>query len=619
MDIEQLTAANEIANAEVAVNDQTNENEGMTDAPVNNDVEADEVEKIDESASADVVMKDVESDNLGMGTSVAEAAIDSTNATAEDTMKQNNMINMIKGDNNADSQEQSDEPELATVSASKIMSNAVQAEAETNIQTEQENSDIKEQTAEQPMSDTQENETEADGNEQIDQDDTSTRRTKRRRSSVTFSRYSPGEGGGLKRHKVDSSEKSPEAVQSAQVILQSDAGGNSSTDKPAKKKDKEIKKKSTKFESSDSKQHYPIYSWTSASTTKSPNRIIHTSLTIDFGPFAEDATSLNDKDGSWKCLKCYHTNVPTKARCGVCLSWKGGKRENYPRRGSDQSSGGGGGGGGGTAPPVVISVGDDVLISSGDTPWKDLNKLQNRSGILKDKDERDLSICYDDPASNEPGLAVLDPYVARIEGMWEEIDEKKKGQKSLESRMMIQTRWYFKREDMEGLKLSMDGESYVQDRIAADMTVRDLILSDQIDLNGVSCVLGKANVSCLSVENKQKIKGGFICRYKMDLDPEDGATGTLYPMVSSTVDAADSQSKEGRGSDAYTGASSEEETTYPARAEALSAYGTSLSPRRVISEGPTVGTIKVGPDHQAVIPEQVSWCCALYASLPILL
>jgi hypothetical protein len=105
----------------------------------------------------------------------------------------------------------------------------------------------------------------------------------------------------------------------------------------------------------------------------------------------------------------------------------------------------------------------------------------------------------------------------------------------------------------------------------------------------------------------------------MNLDPEDGATGTLYPMVSSTVDAADSQSKEGRGSDAYTGASSEEETTYPARAEALSAYGTSLSPRRVISEGPTVGTIKVGPDHQAVIPEQVSWCCALYASLPILL
>ena len=191
MDIEQLTAANEIANAEVAVNDQTNENEGMTDAPVNNDVEADEVEKMDESASADVVMKYVESDNHGMGASVAEAAIDSTNTTVEDTMTQNNMINMIKGDNNADSQEQSDEPEPATVSASKIMSNVVQAEAETNMQTEQENSDIKEQTAEQPMSDTQENETEADGNEQIDQDDASTRRTKRRRSSVTFSRYSP--------------------------------------------------------------------------------------------------------------------------------------------------------------------------------------------------------------------------------------------------------------------------------------------------------------------------------------------------------------------------------------------------------------------------------------------
>lgn len=427
------------------------------------------------------------------------------------------------------------------------------------------------------------------------EDESNARRPKRRRSSITLSRYSPGEGGGLKRHKTATSEKSPDPVESA-VVLKST---NEQTDKEPKT---ESKKKESKKKSTD-KYSYPVYNWTSTGSN-SANKIIHTSLSIDFGPFAEDIP-LVDKDGSWKCLKCYHTNMATKARCGVCLSWKGGKRENYPKKGGDDASGRNSA----ATVPLIISVGDDVLISSGDTPWKDLNKMQERAEILeKDKNvEEEVSICYDDPASNEPGLAVLDPYVARIEGMWEEVDEKKKcgvAKKSLESRMMIQTRWYFRREDMEGLKLSMNGEYGVQDRIVADMTVRDLILSDQIDLNAASCILGKASVACLSSENKQKVKGGFVCRYKMNLDPQDDATGTVFPMVDSAGDRAVSKEANRRGSD-YTGASSEEDA-YPSRdVFSRSAYGNPMSPRRVISEGPTVGKIKVGPDHQALIPEQV--------------
>jgi hypothetical protein len=155
---------------------------------------------------------------------------------------------------------------------------------------------------------------------------------------------------------------------------------------------------------------------------------------------------------------------------------------------------------------------------------------------------------------------------------------------------------------MEGIQLTMNGESNVQDQIVGDMTIRDLILSDQMDLNSVSCILGKTNILCLNPESKQKVKGGFVCRYKMNLGDSDGCTGTLSPIL-------DSDEKEARGgSDAFTGASSEDET-YPSRtgACASSAYGAPLSPRRVISEGPTVGKIKVGPDHQATIPDQVGF------------
>jgi hypothetical protein len=425
-------------------------------------------------------------------------------------------------------------------------------------------------------------------NDKESDDPTSKRRTKRRRSSVTFSRYSPGEGGGLKRHKGDDSQVVGKTMEESQAVLKS------TSDTPVEKETKKKEKKKENIKSSS--LQYPIYHWTDAGTiAPSDSKILHEGLSIDFGPLGEEALGIF-QNGSWKCGKCHHTNLSTKSRCSVCLSWKGGKRENYPRRGSESNNA--------ASAPLIVRVGDDVLISSGDNPWKDLNRLASRADLLEkngEEDEEEVSLCYDDPVSNEPGLAVLDPYVARIESMWEEEVAEKSGV-SPESRMMIQTRWYFRREDMEGIQLTMNGESNVQDQIVGDMTIRDLILSDQMDLNSVSCILGKTNILCLNPESKQKVKGGFVCRYKMNLGDSDGCTGTLSPIL-------DSDEKEARGgSDAFTGASSEDET-YPSRtgACASSAYGAPLSPRRVISEGPTVGKIKVGPDHQATIPDQVGF------------
>ena len=429
------------------------------------------------------------------------------------------------------------------------------------------------------------------------------RRTKRRRSSVTFSRYSPGEGGGLKRNKTDlsSAEKaSPDAVVSRVSVKSTETKERNEP----KKKDE---KKSAKLDASNPKsttRQYPIYTWSSAGT---PNgtKTIHQSLTIDFGPLSSEDQAISP-DGSWKCLKCHHSNLSSKSRCSVCLSWKGGKRENYSRRGSEGTTHSTSSSVGVSSSKMEIQVGDDVLVSSGDTPWKDLNRFVARAEVLErdaDADNGEVSMCYDDPVSNEPGLAALDPYVARVTGMWEEVEEtsdmrENSSNDSRESRMMIQTRWYFKREDMEGIALTMDGQE-VKNGIVADMSVRDVILSDQTDLNSVSCILGKASVTCLNLESKAKIKGGFVCRYQMKLD-EDESNGILSPILESGVDSKEVR----RGSDA---ASSEDEV-YSSTTDVFSpsAYGAQLSPRRVISEGPTVGKIKVGPEHQAVILDQVS-------------
>lgn len=466
------------------------------------------------------------------------------------------------------------------------------------------------ETIEDGKEDDEENDRKKHANhEEENEEEASVRRTKRRRSSITASRYSPGEGGGLKRHKSDNPsgiKEDPNLETSAspyRLVLSAEEVGEKSSVKK-----KETKRKAT-VKTNDTTQQYPIYQWVDQPVMKSSTKIIHNSFSINFGPLVED-TPIVDSDGSWKCLKCYHTNIANKMRCGLCLSWKGGKRENYSNKykGSDSSNTGTGG-----DKPLIISVGDDVLVSSGDAPWKDLNRLVARAGVLENDtgsdDKKEVSICYDDPVSSEPGLAVLDPYVARVEGIWEETDRRKVSTKSsLESRMMIQTRWYFKREDMEGLKLTLDGED-MKDSIFADMSVRDLVLSNQTDLNSVSCILAKTNIVCLEQDSKQKIKGGFVCRYKMNLD--DGGNGTLFSIFDSNEPMSELKQEGQDGSEATF--SGEDETFTRTEVSSMSAYGTSLSPRRVISEGPTFGKIKVGADHQAVIPEQVrlelQWCC----------
>jgi hypothetical protein len=281
--------------------------------------------------------------------------------------------------------------------------------------------------------------------------DAASRRPSRKRSSIKLSRYSPGEGGGLKRQKTEKTphvgiaEEGEGRLKSPpiQIVLQSSGEKSDKKKKDGKKKEKlesnaskdqqsevmemiegkkkkEGMKKTEKLESDALEQQdveptksgnkLPTYKWGDEGT-KSSGSTEHQSLSIDFGAgFSEDTTPTSTPpDGSWKCVKCFNTNIAAKARCGVCMSWKGGKRENYRRGSVDSTASTGGGGNVAPSNQLVIRAGDDVLISSGDAPWKDLNRLIARAEVLKEKE--DVSICYDDPASSELGLGVLDPYV----------------------------------------------------------------------------------------------------------------------------------------------------------------------------------------------------------------
>jgi hypothetical protein len=131
-----------------------------------------------------------------------------------------------------------------------------------------------------------------------------------------------------------------------------------------------------------------------------------------------------------------------------------------------------------------------VLLTNGRVPWDEraaLSRLRNDAvaaagggtpGRSRHHAKREVVPLYDDPASRDAGLlGALDPFIGLVERLWEEraaVDDpakpktkapgqrKKKGSRTAEatetagatasSRMMVRTRWFFKKENMVGLK-----------------------------------------------------------------------------------------------------------------------------------------------------------------------
>ncbi|KAL7469575.1 hypothetical protein ACHAXS_009824 [Conticribra weissflogii] len=352
-------------------------------------------------------------------------------------------------------------------------------------------------------------------------------------------------------------------------------------------------------------------------------------------------------------------------------------------------------------PPFVVRPGDTILLSSADVPWEELNSLVARArsmmgfvvgpsdlgvdseangGRVRGRSRLEDVAIYDDPATRDPGIGALDPFIARIERMWEEIRNpvdfagidstkkisdktNKKGNDVTDpdepikeltenkgSKIMVRCRWFFKKEDIEGLsgKFVMEGQKTKGDtkqKILAAMTPRDLILTDLLDDNPAFTILAKAEVvkgkpleeRSNAIPNKTPI-GAFVCRYEIKILPpkssgKDGTvvfspyeddtddeireeqfgkveTGNDLTQSSATDEAADSNipAKEiadlSNNLNANDSASSDEEKG--SQDDSSENYGPHTSPMRVlVSEGTNkAGKIQVGPDFQAIVPPE---------------
>mmetsp|Transcript_18441 Transcript_18441/g.39885 ORF Transcript_18441/g.39885 Transcript_18441/m.39885 type:complete len:940 (-) Transcript_18441:58-2877(-) len=291
-------------------------------------------------------------------------------------------------------------------------------------------------------------------------------------------------------------------------------------------------------------------------------------------------------------------------------------------------------------PPFVVRCGDVVMLSSSDAP-RDDKKQQSSQGSHEHQAKREVVPIYNDPASREAGLGALDPFIGCVERLWEEVEDsskkgpgqrRKKGKNAKStksSRMLIRTRWFFKKEDLEGIKGSFVVEGGTnngtssKDEILATMTSQDLVLTDKSDDNVISTILGKVKVVERKPLDQSKdvemtdAKGTFISRYNLSFCPAkssgEEATVKLSPCTDGDFKATirkeskgiDSSDPTSTDDDGYTSAKDEKQggDNYAAP---FSASPFPMSPRRVVSEGlTTVGKIKVGPNHQAVIPAQL--------------
>ena len=413
------------------------------------------------------------------------------------------------------------------------------------------------------------------------------RRTSKRQRAGSTSRFEPGEGGGLasKKPKTNNGTDTsgpgedgglnpiPESLGATTSDPTEGVGGNGVKDASEK----------TKNGGNDTAGwSEPSYRWIDAGVQSdiSPSSVEHDSLEIDF---------TKSKTANWT-----------------------------------------------PPPPFTVRPGDVVLISSGDAPWDDA-KQQNTDDSNKAK--RDVVPIYNDPASNEAGLGALDPYIGYVERLWEEADDsnnkggwqkKKKGKSPKTtvkpSRMMIRTRWFFKKEELVGLKGNFVVEGgtstggITKQEVLSSMASQDLVLTDQSDDNAVSAILGKVTVVKRKPLDKSDDvdmtvpKGGHVCRYDLSFVPQTDDREGIVQLVpyagNSNFNARIGRSEtkdigmpEPMSTD-EDGYASTKQGNYE-RPQTPMPFPMSPS-RRVISEGvATVGKIKVGPNHQAVIPEQI--------------
>jgi len=287
-------------------------------------------------------------------------------------------------------------------------------------------------------------------------------------------------------------------------------------------------------------------------------------------------------------------------------------------------------------PPFIVRPGDIILLSSGDVPWSGKSNA-NDAEPLPQQNEGETVPLYNDPASREPGIGALDPFIGYVERLYEDDSSqkaagpKKKKSKSVNSsssQMKVQTRWFFKKEEIKGLTArfiiqDQTTRGDAKEQIFDAMSSNDLILTDQSDENDVTSILRKATVvrrkplDGPDVDDEEMAipDGAFVCRYQLNFSPSSSSGGEGTVVVNPVEEATDDFTVANYEIDELKkisslnnivstdeGSAKEEKV---ASSDNYSQVAYPHSPRRVITEGPTVGKIHIGPNHQAVVPERI--------------
>jgi hypothetical protein len=277
--------------------------------------------------------------------------------------------------------------------------------------------------------------------------------------------------------------------------------------------------------------------------------------------------------------------------------------------------------------PFVVRLGDAVTISSDSAPWYD--SIPKKSDDVQNCEAIPI---YKDLASRGPGLGALDPYIGVVERLWEETEDpskigfgqrKKKGKstKSFKStsRMMMRTRWFFKKEDLEGIRGSFVVEGTAngggtKDELLSKMSSQDLVLTDQSDDNVVTSIIGKARVVKRKAgdqsieEDRTDLNGCFVCRYNLtlclaDSHGKDDMAAKLIPWTDDTDVFTDFGEVSNTITDNYGCNLARNDNNY---VTPFSPSSLTMSPRRVVSGGGAfLGKIRIGDHHQAEIPPQL--------------
>lgn len=171
----------------------------------------------------------------------------------------------------------------------------------------------------------------------------------------------------------------------------------------------------------------------------------------------------------------------------------------------------------------------------------------------------------------------------------------------------MRTRWFFKKEDLEGIRGSLVVEGVAnggrRDDVLATMSSQELVLTDQLDDNVITAIIGKTRVVKRKPGDQSFTpNGSFICRYNLKFIGDSRAV-KLFPFIDETSDFSVSNTTI-VSSDPTTNDDGRNDNNHAA---SLSPAKLSMSPRRVGSaEGASyVGKIRIGDNYQADIPAQL--------------